>query len=1682
MSYATPRELALLGQAIDAEQQRIDDYSQEATAEIAARLGRLYMDYGQFVDPSVLGSIGMFGDPSIDMAAVGALAVLEQARVGAPDSMAPGERPDNGGNDSWLRSGIGWVSDGIGTVASAGLGLVGNVVERTNIDDVLKAGSRNLITAALAPYEMVVTGLSPQNSSGLPGVSISPGMIESTTFGQALNQQITEGRVDMGSGFFPAGTVAQRQAEAARKYRGTVTSPWGEQAWTFGRGIASAFGLSNDEVAWQMVSGIGDLAAGVVLDPVNWIPPGTVAKTLGAGRAVSVNAVRAGDGLIATSRSLLAKADDAMRAGDSVAAMMYRSQADDLVRQATRMSGVEKAASKADEAWRDVVDSRLGLIPTGTTHRQAVVSQNTLRWFYSTDARKLFEDWIPGKTWVDIWRRSNGKIDVRTAMQLADARDVPGRVGILANAIQHGSVGYLPTAGPIRGRSVSGVSRVFNHLEEGHRLVNRRVSSTNIFFDPKRLDESAENVYRLLAKFKITKDERVRAMDPLIRALALPGDDPERTGAIFRAIGNDGGIEDIFAARLVDKGVNDDVARAVTRYTGSADRGVIWGADQSGRQTPLGFITRDETGQEVFGPVFTIDGINEGVQLIDPTDLDQIGEELSAWRRVMGATGLAVNDPTIAGKTTSRAMRRIPVDLIRAYQERVWKRVAIMRAAFIARVVPEEVARMMMGGSFDHPAHAILAVIGSRYATDIYGKKITAKALMERMGKDPTGAYADMIDALGRSSMARSRLDIMDYGTKAFRSGHSSLADYRVKPDLWKRGLREQYLRMSNDVPARVLAAGGPQDAIARGIIGDFTVQTDSGPRLWSSLSDAEKAQRGGSRGVVEWLMSPEEGSWYRRKYEAMMRAYNPNADFDDPAIVQAWVDQMGNQIFDWTGGRGDLTDVIADRGFRFDVDGNTVEVPLDYRFGDDEAIDAILEAKGVNGTKGGYLLNLDLNRWLEDGTALPEMVPYIVPKTAPRRIDGRVARIGQAWDEIGTKFFTGVYGKTSDLVARSPEMRAAYWRRVTELAPSMQPDEAAKMLKAAEKAKLDRGVLAELRRAVKGAVVGGATRDDVHRVAGAFAADDVKKLFYDASNARNWTLAVGIAMPFANAWAEVLGTWMRLLRQDPLIWYQGSRVYSALRNGSLSGDENAKGFVWNDPQTGEDIFTYPLSGAATKLFLSYPTEVSAAGGGVVGGVVGGATMGGLRGGLVGAGIGAAAGALAGSMLGETAPVAGELTGSVKSLSIGASFMPGLGPVASIGMSELLPDVPEFDVVRDMLLPYGAPESVQSTLVPPWLDKMAALYSPWADGSRVFANEYATAIGVLAASDGYGESFEEKERLHEDARNTARAMTVLRGIGNFVGPASPMSEYVTPTGGQIAEEARRGTSTDEWSATRLLNEEYGMDIDASNVLMSEMVTVHAKLKQKDYRTADEQFIRLFGTRPYYAMTSKSLTLNGGLNVTSKFGQWERDNEGFVDTYEDVSGYFGPHDDGDLDFDTYRRQIERGARRPKTVDEYSRSAQVVLGRFMVDQFREQLPARESDWTEEHRAALRGARRLIAELLPGYDPTGAGAEASATRDRRIRELIDAADDDRMGGNDVAAAVKEYERFRRIASLYAVQQGYAPEGWKRNQSMAHVRDFLRVIGERLVERYPDFVRAWEELFVREMDDDDREVIVNG
>jgi hypothetical protein len=594
-------------------------------------------------------------------------------------------------------------------------------------------------------------------------------------------------------------------------------------------------------------------------------------------------------------------------------------------------------------------------------------------------------------------------------------------------------------------------------------------------------------------------------------------------------------------------------------------------------------------------------------------------------------------------------------------------------------------------------------------------------------------------------------------------------------------------------------------------------------------------------------------------------------------------------------------------------------------------------------------------------------------------------------------ELYNDKYVKTLE---RSPVFRKFYYDEISKNIGRLDSGSASELIKRLRTAAKEEGqsvgkyigdekVAARIDEIAKSGTKGRSTAEELDDYARFVALQKSKDLLYDASERNNLEDIVRIIAPFAGAWRDIVGTYMGFSATENVRALRSfQRVYTGAKYADPDGD--GRGMFYEDPQTGKLMFAFPFSGAVSSL-----VQRAIPGGG--------------------------------------GPVRSILEAPVKQLSQGINVFPALGPMAQVAASELLPDVPRYNQITEVLLPYGK-KGIGTTfnVTPGWIQKAwQVLQADTRNTTTAYFNTFSETYRAKSASGQYDLSREdEKQRLYDDAKWDARWLTALRAFSQFVGPTAGTTEFVLET-------------------------------NQGDVFAAELSKELRSMQEEDYDTAVPRFLELYGENMALYVASKSRSLADGLETSEEFGAWTQMNEDLIKEYPDVAAYFAPKG-SDFNFTVWRRQLDEGLRENLTVEEMLKLAQERIGAAKYRQARRMFGAYPSG---RQREVLAAYREQLHQKYPGFPRF---AEFLANKyENSVANLEQLLDNPRVQDSGVTPALRAYLNKRR-----ALLDQYGAKSF-RAKKMTGPRAYLYQYGDQLSRENPEFDRIWGRLLAQEVDE---------
>jgi hypothetical protein len=791
-----------------------------------------------------------------------------------------------------------------------------------------------------------------------------------------------------------------------------------------------------------------------------------------------------------------------------------------------------------------------------------------------------------------------------------------------------------------------------------------------------------------------------------------------------------------------------------------------------------------------------------------------------------------------------------------------WKKIVLVRPAYIVRNIAEEQIRVLASGHisfFNNPLAAVGMWLGRETSSN------PARRLLAAF--DP---YKNTIT------------------DESFKLG-SATDEFSM--EIAAHDAQYEYLKMLQD---RAVSSFDPDLAKVEAIRG-YDIREFGHPRWWEGLANEIRILRESTAARAVAFAKPGEE---QKAIDFLLRGKG-KAEWDNfvnaqpVATREFWRSDDGVRTYLFTGkNKNDESVALATRIFqvagregfssaairqliatgKYEGAGVSIIVPSSF----DTAANSIKNADEVGKTgksiKDANQTFAEQLREAFDGQGDWEGIVYKIP-----RKDISIKEKGNFLDRIAGSFFN-ISTKFEKQTTMGPEWRQSYWDAIYSLSHALDAGAVSKLEGMAKKSlsplkSWDGKPIGSAHRVwdtfktAKG--TGTITADEAHKYASTVANKRVAELFYDASRKRLIAHQVRLIAPFAQAWGNTIGAWGKLAANNPNEIYKiakGLQWLSKPDSSSLYTLTDAKdiydpnqGFFFNDPETNERRFFVPLMSTGLN-FLSNVT--------------------GMKG------------------LSTQGPVAFSTTPQSFNFAFASgTVLPGFGIGVTMPLTvldkfginplNLLPPLMK-DKVNKALFPFGEPDTSTGFLEAFFLTpNYRRLFSP-ALGEAAYASAFAPSLNYLATGGDYDlDNLDDQARLLKDADRFAKTFTVFRGFFGFFSPFPlTMEGLTTKDDGSVA------------LSSALYKDFREMEVAAGN----------------DKNKAYADFLDLYG--PNYIFAIIGYTSGSATNLYSY--ELLRDNPDVADKYPDTYGYIYPG--GGLSQEMMRWEKKRGNRTVLKKDE------------------------------------------------------------------------------------------------------------------------------------------------------------------
>lgn len=1172
---------------------------------------------------------------------------------------------------------------------------------------------------AVSRYTFATLNLAPELTQNVTSQLLNPddpegfdGWFKSTSLGTMLAASkgeidpATGQRITAGEGFFLGETAFERQEQLARQVRGTING----NGWTLGRGAADVVSSPGTK-PYNFLSGIVDAALNIFADP-----------TLVGGK------------VIATKRAARA-AIPALQSADEIAAFAKVAAAGEYA-----AAGLSQAETVA---WN------------GSKFRQ---------WFEKNGkARRLTETLVEKDDGYDIFSNVfKGKIDIDSANRLAKARsseEVLAIVGEQANRMDSELSGLFPT-------DIRDIVKARDRIPFWNNLRNSELITKTpdlvVTAGDSRQSMKAVTAYGNYLKsigLNVAEGEGKEFMAKVMETYA----DPTAAGST--------GINELFETlvkKVVSKELGDGafgIAKEQADEIGNQlfvrvaqlrDELKNFLMNEAGELDDFGLMQAlKDSGHLIVGEDVNPATI-KNLRLAGPGSLVELADKIHILPDIRAVRRLTAN-PFVRRAISKKSGDARGATVLADYlQNEIWKPLTLMTGGYIFRNMFDAQIRMAAvgkAGFFNHPFRYMQLVLNKTLPEAFVGRGALDDGVRE-IAENIDGYTSNFEEALS-FGLRRNIDDPQKTIERGIRNGSFTVVNKTRDKPQYLRGLYDEIRRLSQDQVNNAVAKGIPTDEIVSWL------RNSNDPKAVAALKAFTRYLQGGLDTI-----DVTTGKHH------LVRVSSGEISDD---VLATFINRLGDpRIASVTGNDETLRFAIAHRKMPLaaseTINPNNIG-DLDFfegslrqgvgsvvRMGQEAGEPILAVVTSVNGPTSWTVRRLsnfdvwdtregakELNDYLlsvydTPGNTLPRFVKFAqeVGVPSPAGASPRDKEFLALKNRAVDFFFDRAYGSLSRKFERSPVYRQFYYQNFLDNADLLTAEQATFFRQSiAGRAeylgitpeqifggkKQYQELLAKLDSAN-----GTGTVKQLEDYAGIRALQSTKEILYNATERSNLEDIMRIIVPFGSAWREILGTYGKILYEDPSKIRRAQLVYNGAIN--FDPDNDGQGFFYKDPITGQNTFNIPFSGDLAKVIT-----------------------------------------------GVNAP----LQAPVKGLSMGLQVIPAIGPVAQILASELIPDTPSTDDIVEILLPYGRKKP--GAVIPGYVNK---LYSALRDNpgktESIYGNTYGEVVRALASSGEYSlEDPSEKERLLNDSKWRARVLTGFRALSQFLGPTSGTPETIVNT-------------------------------------------------------------------------------------------------------------------------------------------------------------------------------------------------------------------------------------------------------------------------------------------------------------
>ena len=1016
------------------------------------------------------------------------------------------------------------------------------------------------------------------------------------------------------------------------------------------------------------------------------------------------------------------------------------------------------------------------------------------------------------------------------------------------------------------------------------------------------------------------------------------------------------------------------------------------------------------------------------------------------------------------------------------YMQRIWKPSILLRPAWVLRVVGEEQLRMWaadLDNMFAHPLGAFAWVLGRKPSQ----RQGLLKGQRQKLRDD---YLADTLN-LGRGGT-----DIFDASLEQAMEHQRALTQSHRGMTIGFDPKRARGFTQVTKDNKRFYGAGTKELLqLADDPLATRIAQIEFNPvrgreQFNRSIDEIKQEFWDGKPGSLsDWRKSFVSNSDESGRYtKSLLSSSKVHSD--------SYIDSIVARIHDKTGGRYRAAEYTPDGKFVGNVwDENSIKPTVKsennvikytiIEAGDEELIGHIAKADNqfIKITDKGEEVKLKFNREMSESQHKKYTNWLRTQKSGvwsdthhfkASRTD-MTGDVASKYDKALETMFSGLMGSTTNDLSRSPAFRQFYWRFIENMYANLDDGARAIVFKQAKdmmgtslpgsRARKYLKSLENMGQANASKLLGVDDLRQVDELAKAYALTETKDLLYDLNKRHVITDMLRLAMPFAEVYLEIAGTWSRLLRgQKMLFGRKVQRTVEAMRKPSLFGEYEEEGFFTTDPQSGEEMYNMNWFDNIFDLDRSLQNPDSD---------------------------GLGVNPITGKETTEIPNVNTKLRGYASGLNmVAGDIIPGLGPLAQIPASAMLPSTPDIDKV---FFPYGRPVDGPSEMInpmfyakqaiPSWFRKViVAGDSNDAEFSRAYANQVKEIQRAMFMTQTYDDSTPEQEVASlEKAKRLATQSLLHRAFIQFLAPTGAVLQYDYEIGpGGRAYLDPRETEEDpegKYFAQTLLSDAYYQMLAKAG---------------GDRVIAIAQFIKTFGFEPTALLTSKSKSIRK-VSFTDEGGYFKQLNEDVFKKYPDVAYYMYP--DSPLDefnWQAWNKAFSDGDRVDLSPEEYKQAVRQAQGSLAYEHARRVImdgPMFANLPYQKRVEQLYLVRLQLQNQFPGYGDTST-APRSLTTQAKIDQLTDMVQRDgdtqiTMPDGEIKAlkdlpAVKGIIKYltARQRVMNVIKSEYGLNATLSRAEASQYRAYLRGVANKIMLENPDFYFMYFDVFRVEVEEE--------